>query len=279
MDVTASERSGAMDGWGAVLAVIATGGMGIVAALVVIAFFLVGPGIRSATDAPVAIVATELETAVAWRDDGSRLPTGAPLTSRTFRPLVTFSVAAMGAGDRPEFCVWGASARAVELGHAMGCIDEVWIVRPFAVACGPRDDRPDARSLTAAMLARPGLGAVDLGPIEPGVTVPDGLFVDPPAGRVLEVVGSGPFGGDVADPDGCRLLPDPSSHDDVVEIRRDLTARFILFDVDGELIVIRAGFGGHDQASGAAGFERGYGRFDRATLDHMLESIRDLRFD
>ena len=57
------------------------------------------------------------------------------------------------------------------------------------------------------------------------MTVPERLFVDPPPGRVLEVVGRGPFQGDVADPDGCRLLPDPSSHDDIIEIRRDLTAR------------------------------------------------------
>ena len=127
--------------------------------------------------------------------------------------------------------------------------------------------------------ARAGLGAIDLGPILPGRTVPADLFSQAPAGRVVEVVGSGPFSGKVVDPDGCRLLPLPGTRDDVIEVRRDLTARFVIFDVDDQLVVIRTGFGGHDRDSAREGFARGYGRFSPATMDHLLASIYDLDFD
>lgn len=277
MALTGSERSQVAQGWAEVAAVVAIGGAIIIFALGVIAHVILRPAApASALAAPVAF---QIEDGLTGTGPGGRPPGDAPIASRAFAPAMTFQLRDMAGGDRPEFCAWRTSPRVIELGHAMGCVDEVWITRPYAVDCGVVDDTPDAATLTRAVLSRSSLHAQDLGPIVAGRTVPAALFSDAPSGRVVQVVGRGPFAGRIADPDACRLLPDPASDDDVVEIRRDLTARFILFDVDDELVVIRAAFGGHDRASGQAGFARGYGRFDTDTLDHLLASIYAIRFD
>ena len=44
----------------------------------------------------------------------------------------------------------------------------------------------------------------------------------------------------MADPDHCALLPEPGTDDPIIEIRHDIGALFVLLDVDGELVVIRA---------------------------------------
>jgi hypothetical protein len=283
MDVTASERSRIVHEWAEVAGVIAGGSALILAGLGIIGAILLAPRPSVAgtpTADPVVLERTIEARHTTGREDGpDALPADALVVSETFQPDVTFRIRAMAAGGRPELCAFRTSPRTIELGHRMGCVDEVWIVRPAAIACGVLDESPDAATLAKAMLSRPDLGAVDLGPIVPGRTVPADLFADAPTGRVLQVVGVGPFGGRVDDPDECRLLPDPTTRDDTIEIRRDLTARFVLFDVDGELVVIRAGFGGHDRDTALDGFERGYGRFSETTLDHLLESVYDLRFD
>ena len=130
------------------------------------------------------------------------------------------------------------------------------------------------------MLGRPGLGAVDLGPITPGRNVPADLFAIPVQGRVIEIPGSGIFDSNVVEnPDGCRLLFDAAEAPDAVEIRGDMSNRFVLIDHRGGLIVIRVGTGGHDAASLEAAHERGYGFGDAELFEHMIDSIEMIGFD
>ena len=109
--------------------------------------------------------------------------------------------------------------------------------------------------------------------------MPQGMFADRYRGRVVEMLGYGPlFAAVVEDRDHCRLLPEPGSDDPVIEIRRDMSALFVLVDVDDELIVIRAGVAGHDTVSGAEAQSRGYGQGETANLRHLLGLVQAIRF-
>ena len=83
---------------------------------------------------------------------------------------------------------------------------------------------------------------------------------------------------DVSDPDHCTLLPEPGTDDPVVEIRHDIGALFVLLDVDGELVVIRASADGHDSGSHQGAVARGYATADDEALIHLLGLVRDIRF-
>jgi hypothetical protein len=204
---------------------------------------------------------------------------GVVLTSDRFRPTITFEIASLPMNDQAEFCFLRSSANEIVLQHLRGCVDELRIIHPLVTDCGGQDDQPDSGTLAAAMLARPGLGAKDLGPIVPGENVPATLFAIPVQGRVMEIPGGRAFDDDVNDPDGCRLLFDATAEPNAVEIRGDMSDRFVLVDHRGELIVIRAGTGGHDARSGKDAHQRGYGSADAELFDHMIESIEMIGLD
>ena len=201
------------------------------------------------------------------------------LTSDRFRPPITFKIAIIEWKAQAEFCFLRSSTNEIVLQHLMGCVDELRIIHPMATDCGGRSDEPDSASLAKAMFGRPGLGAVDLGPITPGRNVPADLFAIPVQGRVIDVPGSGIFDHEADDPDGCRLLFDAAEDPNAVEIRGDMSDRFVLIDHRGELIVIRAGTGGHDAASGEEAHQRGYGSGDGELFEHMIDSIEMIGFD
>jgi hypothetical protein len=231
---------------------------------------------------PVRVATATLELHVTdGNGDGQSPPIDTVLTSDLFLPRVQFKIA--GAGGRgSEFCVWGTSDRTIVLGHIRGCVDDVRFIRPFATDCGIRDETPDAASFAAAILAKPAIGAVDRGGLLDG-GVPETLFLgNVLSGRVIQMDGVREFDAMVDDPDRCRMLMDPNGEDDAVEIRGDLAARLVLFDVRGELVVIRAGLGGHDAVSGAAAHDRGYGEIgegSREAIWHMLRALYAVRFE
>ena len=87
-------------------------------------------------------------------------------------------------------------------------------------------------------------------------------------------------GRDVTDRDHCLLRPDPGSGDPVIEIRRDMSALFVLIDLDGELIVIRASTSGlRPRQAGSKPQSRGdTPGADASELQHLLGLVHDIRF-
>ena len=158
------------------------------------------------------------------------------------------------------------------LAHPKGCVDDLRFIRPWAVDCGSAGEHPDADALATAILAIPATsGSTDLGDLQSAGAVPPGMFADQYHGRVVEMLGYNPlFQAGAVNRDDCRLLPEPGSDDPVIEIRRDLSALFVLLDVNGELIVIRASVAGYDGPSGAEAQSRGYGQGGSAELRHLL---------
>ncbi len=211
-----------------------------------------------------------------------RMPApGRLLTSERFRPAMTFRIRAIpggGLGGNLEFCFKESDEHVVVFQHVRGCVDEVRVIHPFSIDCGGLIEQPGAAGLAAAMLSRPDLGAVDRGALDPGGNVHLDLLTVPATGRVIDVAGGGPSLPDVANPDACRLLPPPWSSADPIEIRRDMPERYVLIDHLGELIVVRAGAGGHDADSTEAGRQRGYGSPDAENIRHMLGSLYDIGF-
>jgi hypothetical protein len=203
-------------------------------------------------------------------------------TSRLFEPAVTFKASPRTAGGaEADICPSViTSSRSIVFAHPKGCVEDLRIIRPWAVACGTAGDHPDADALAAAILALPATtSSTDLGALDKADPVPPAMFAAPFHGRVVQMLGYGPqFAADVDDRDHCRLLPDPGTDDPVIEIRRDMSALFVLVDVDGELIVIRASVAGHDAASGAEAQARGYGQGGADQLRHLLGLVTDIRF-
>jgi hypothetical protein len=147
----------------------------------------------------------------------------------------------------------------------------------LTVDCGTPDAQPDATTLAAAILARPGIDNVhDRGTLQAPGAVPASLFLGTYRGRVLEIVRSRDLDLKAVDPNGCRLLPEPGTGDPTIEIRGDQNALLVLIDIDGELVVVRAGSAGYDGPTGAAGEARGYGSL--GVLGVMLAGIHDIEF-
>jgi hypothetical protein len=203
---------------------------------------------------------------------------GGRYTSSRFEPKVTFGLAPWSAG--PDICLpVFTSPRTIVLSHPMGCVGDVRFITPWAVACGAAGTHPDADELARAILALP--GATDLGDVQSAREVPEGTFHEPYAGRVVSMSGGGPVprGSHVdraSDPDHCVLLPEPGSGDPIIEIRHDIAALFVLLDVHGALVVLRASSSGHDSTSHAEAVERGYASL--GDLDHLLGLVKDVRF-
>ena len=215
-------------------------------------------------------------------EDRATLGPGTVFTSRLFEPRVTFQASARTAGAAEgDICpTVPTSTRSIVFSHPKGCVGDLRITRPWAVACGSAGDHPDADALATAILAIPATsGSTDLGDLQTSSAIPPGMFADEYQGRVVEMRGYAPlFAGDVTDRDHCLLRPDPGSRDPVIEIRRDMSALFVLIDLDGELIVIRASTAGHDRASGIEAQSRGYAAADPSELQHLLGLVHDIRF-
>jgi hypothetical protein len=220
--------------------------------------------------------------AIALEDLGA-LSSGVTYTSNVFEPHITFRLATRDnlldtVGTNPDWCSptnmagtpLGArgeplmtSEGTIVLRHPKSCQDELRIIHPYAVDCGTPDAHPDATTLAAALLARPGMTAArDLGTLQTPGAVPPRLFLRVGRGRVIEI---GPSdGADLADPDHCRLLPEPGSSDPAIQLCRGTSALLVLVDVLGELVVLWD----------ASSLQRG--GFSRK---HLLEHIYDIAFD
>ena len=109
---------------------------------------------------------------------------------------------------------------------------------------------PTADALADAVLDRLGDVATEETGVSPATdTVPPDLLGETTHRRVIRIYGATTsFDRGASNPDGCRLLPEPGTGDDVIEIRGDIRTTLVLSDVAGELVVLRASLGGHDLA-------------------------------
>ena len=213
----------------------------------------------------------------------SSLRVGTTYTSRVFGQPMTFQLTPRNPGDlaTSDVCpVPATSPRSIVFAHPKGCVEELRIIRPWAVDCRSAGEHPDAAALAAAILEiLPTSDAADLGDLQASIAVPRAMFAETYHGRVIEMIGDpAQLARRVDDPDHCRLLPEPGSDDPVIEIRRDLSAYFVLIDVDGELVVFRASMAGYDAATGSEALSRGYALGDPTELRHILTLITDVQF-
>lgn len=171
--------------------------------------------------------------------------------------------------------------RSIVLTWAHQCDAAVRILRPATVSCDTPDSSPSVDELAAALLGNRGLKAVDLGRIEDDALLAGQVFAGPMRGRVIQVPGNArPFDPEVADPDACLLGFDAASGDRPVEIRGDMFAYLVLFEVGGELIVLRVDDAGYDGPSGRVVRRGGYdGDSAGALVQGMLQTIHDLKFE
>jgi hypothetical protein len=182
-------------------------------------------------------------------------------------------------GSTSDFCAAVATEREITLHWTIyACISELRILAPSAVSCGTGDTHPTAQVLAAAMLAKPGLDARDLGPVSSSSSLPPGLLRGGNTGRVIDVPGTGrPFVHHSVDPDGCLIEAGRWP----IEVRGDIAARFVLLDVDGQLVIVRAAPGGYDGPSESIARNRGYAGDPDRTVEvygEMLGAIHDLSF-
>ena len=197
----------------------------------------------------------------------SSLPYDRLLTSERFRPILTFQI-----NGYPEICPGVLTTdRSIVMHHVKGCVDEIDIVRPWAVDCGTVDAHPRSTELATVLLAHPALEAR-----KGSAAAARQLFVTVPSFVVIAIDRSRDFDRRVDDPDRCRLLPEPGTADDVIEIRGDVSQRLVLLDVADELVVIRLSVGGHDRVTGAEAADRGYANGDSDTFDHLWTIIDHL---
>ena len=223
-----------------------------------IRFDTVAPS-ASPTTSPGAGTTIEPPSALIIEEAGNLSSVGRTYTSDRFLPQTTFDIGFPR--GRAEVCVSPqTSERTIVLRHVRGCVQDVRIIRPFAVDCGLADSHPGADALTAAILRRLGAAAreeLDLAklgkPAPVNTLVPWGLLPGTEHRRVIETLRSRPFDAAATDLDGCRLLPEPGSRDPVIEIRGDIYATFVFLDIDNELVVVRASVGGYDAVSGSRG--------------------------
>jgi hypothetical protein len=210
---------------------------------------------------------------VAIKRDG--LQPNVPMTSERLSPRVMFITEPLAGlhGERTAWCPdVTTSERTLALRWLYGCVDELRIIRPYAVECGLRDPHPDSSALAAAILSDPGLSRVrDRGDLSALRRIAPTLDLGDRNGRVLEIIADRRFRGG-ADPDECRLLPEPSSTDPVVEIRGDINSLLALVDIDGELVVLRVSGGGYDADSGRDARARGYAAERGVDVARMLFS-------
>ena len=237
--------------------------------------------VQEPTPSPSSQAPTVFGDARALEDHVSLAP-GPLYTSSRFRPTITFQTTARTLGlPEGDICLpVASSSRSLVFAHPKGCVEDLRVIRPWAVDCASAGEHPDADTLANAILAIPATsGSTDLGDLQTGNAVRPGMFAETYHGRVIEMLGYAPlFAGDLDDRDHCRLLPEPGSDDPVIEIRRDLSASFVLIDFNGELIVIRASTAGHDAPSGLDALSRGYANGDETQLRHLFGLITDIQF-
>jgi len=224
---------------------------------------------------------------VALEEAGGSLRSGVTYTSDLFRPRVRLRFTAFGAalhanaktdwcgsgsyyqGDRPK-----TSDRLLTFPYLMSCRTVLQFIRPWAVECGTPTAHPDAATLASAILANPRLQTQDHG--TPADAVP-GWGLSGYSGRSLYVAGTHGFDWTVADPAGCRLLPEPGSGDPDIAIRDDLGTSLLLYDIDGELFIVRLGSDFDPTNSTLPGRFANTG-VDPEWLTSMLATVRDVAF-
>lgn len=169
------------------------------------------------------------------------VPANRWLTSSTFGRPILFWVDTFGnnpaspSGDSPsDWCLVETGDHWLSLEWKMACRWNVRILLPDGVACGSAPVRPTADQLAAAITAKGSLHAADLGPI--GDQLDDGvLFSVPPSGHWVVVHGGRPLDATAVNPDGCVV----TAGTDRWEVRADIPQTLLLFDVGGELVIIR----------------------------------------
>lgn len=202
-------------------------------------------------------------------------------TSDRFLPRITWEVRGPAASSEHWCPSPHTSARTIVRKHLKGCVQDLRIIRPFSVDCGTAGAHPNADALAQVVFDKLGNAAAEETGASPATdTVPPDLFAGTDHRRVIRILGSDrSFDRTATDPDACRLMPEPGSGDDVVEIRGDVRSTLVLIDVDGELIVLRASLGGHDLISGTEAAIRGYAAGDADSLRHLLSANQHIRFE
>jgi hypothetical protein len=173
-----------------------------------------------------------------------------------------------------DFCTSTVTGRTIVLPWLAGCVENLRILLPSSVSCGTASQSPDAWTLAAAILANPGLGALDLGSLASTDSLPPGFISGADDGWVIDVPGTvRPFDAAATDPDRCAI--DTATR---LEVRGDTMARLILLDVGSQLVVIRLGTG-VDGPSIAAARRRGYGvAGEEDATWAILARVHDLSF-
>lgn len=208
----------------------------------------VSPSGAAATPSPLSSRSSQPPNTVAIDDPAVLLP-GTVYTSRVFEPWITFEVVCRqpvtlaspcpSGPEGTEFCGADTSFRSITLGHAKSCNQRIRVLRPWAIDCGTPDAHPDATTLAAALVARPGMPARDIGNVGGAADIPPNLLAEPYAGRVVEIFGTGRQS-DTPDPGAghCWILPEPRTSDRLIDIRPTDQTVMVLLDVRGELIVL-----------------------------------------
>jgi hypothetical protein len=235
---------------------------------------------------------TAMLGAVPLEGIGSKvLLSGVRYTSSRFGLPIAFKLDAFGglrvAGKGTDWCSYDSaaqgpylrtSARTILLSWLMGCVHQVWFIRPASVDCGTLTPHPDAAALAAAIMANPGLATPrDLGAVTSKGVLPAALFLQAHQGRVIDVTRSRPFDPNAVNPDHCRLLPEPGSGDPAFEVRGDIASRLVLIDVNGELLVLLVAPAGYDATTGAAAKARGYDSGAPSMYGPLLSTIYDVK--
>lgn len=291
---------------------LAVRGVGVLAVVVVlVGVGLIFPGLRpdevvspapTATPTPTPSLGPERSSPVtgpsdeAWsppgplvslEEGGGSLRSGVTYMSDLFRPRLRLRFTAFGAAlhanAETDWCGSGSyyqadrartSDRLLTFPYLMSCRTVLQFIRPWAVECGTPSAHPDAATLASAILANPRLQTQDRG--TPADAVPGwGLSAYP--GRALYVAGTHGFDWTVADPAGCRLLPEPGSGDPEIAIRDDLGTSLLLYDIDDELLIVRLG-SDFDPTNPTLPERFANTGVDAEWLTTMLATVRDVAF-
>lgn len=241
----------------------------------------------SSVPQPTAGTWTTPGSLVSLEDGGGSLRSGVTYTSDLFRPRMRLRFTAFGAAlhanTETDWCGSGSyyqtdrpktSDRLLTFPYLMSCRTVLQFIRPWAVECGTPTAHPDAATLASAILANPKLQTQDQG--TPADAVPGwGLSGYP--GRALYVSGTHRLDWTVADPAGCRLLPEPGSGDPEIAIRDDLGTSLLLYDINNELFIVRLGsdFDPTNHSLPERFTDTGV---DPEWLTSMLSTVRDVAF-
>jgi hypothetical protein len=197
---------------------------------------------------------------------GFDVPGGVALTSAAFGLPIRFLARPWHVDVTPpdsDWCWAATSARAVVIPYRAGCADELRVLWPSAVECGPGSGTLTVDAFVQAVLHRPGLTARDAGPL--GDNAWARIVTAPATGRVIVWAG-GEDASAFDNPDDCRIR----SGDVVDELRHDLWTALVVLDLEGQLVLVRWS-PGHDRQSAIDARARGYTRQEIAIPEGYLQ--------